>query len=106
MCEKMNLTRADKTAVFALNKIVEESQKLLQCYEKLLFKYNFMDISLLMLKRELQINNSGHGRVLNLKQIEKFLIELNEIKTNLFEKIKDLSLNEMEQRYVTQNLRN
>ena len=75
------------------------NKKLIMVYENLLFKYGLMDVSLLVLKKEIQSCEFGVG--LNLEQIK--LEQLNLVNL-LIDKMKKLKLNDIEQRFLTKNL--
>lgn len=108
ICVNLKFLSLNQDCQSIVSKILNISNGLLQAYDKLLFKFNLMNISLMVLKRELQF--SYIDRLMfnehTLKK-EDYIILLNKIKninTRLKQKINDLSLNEIEQRYITQNL--
>lgn len=78
---------------------VQVNEKLKNSYENLLFKYGLMDISLLVLKKE--ILDCIKNLSLDLKDIVKMQ---EDIKISLLYKIKKLKLNDVEFRFLTKNL--
>lgn len=79
--------------------ILNLNNKLITCYEDLLFKFNLMDVSLLVLKKEIySCNNNFKLDVVDIKKIQKEILFL------LFSKMKNLKLNEVETKFITKNL--
>jgi len=90
-----------------INSIVKKCNNLISCYEKLIFKLNLMDLSFIILKKELFTNENR--TINNLKYnnlyISKVQQELILIEQAFYLKIKQLSLNEFEQQYISQALK-
>ena len=90
-----------------INSIVKKCNNLISCYEKLIFKLNLMDLSFIILKKELFANKNR--TINNLKYnnlyISKVQQELILIEQAFYLKIKQLSLNEFEQQYISQALK-
>lgn len=78
---------------------IKVNEKLKDSYENLLFKYGLMDISLLVLKKE--IYSCSRGFNINIKDV---VTKQEEIRLSLLDKIKKLKLNEVEFKFVTKNL--
>ncbi len=95
-------------SISRVNNLKVLTNKLLQCYEKLLFKFNLMDISFAILKKDLKkleqnIKNFTF-KEFNDIQLKKFDEETKEIQNVLMLKLKQLSFNEMEKSYIIENL--
>lgn len=75
------------------------NEKLIICYENLLFKFNLMDVSLLVLKKEIcSCSNNIKLDIVDIKKIQKEILFL------LFSKMKKLKLNEVETKFITKKL--
>lgn len=75
------------------------NEKLKTCYENLLFKFNLMDVSLLVLKKEIySCSNKIKMDIVDIKKIQKDTLFL------LFSKIKSLKLNDVETKFITKIL--
>ena len=108
ICINLKLLSLTSDCRCIISKIIDISKGLLQAYDKLFFKFNLMDISLTILKRELQFDKIGQ-MIMNMDKLKKddYLIILDKIKdinTKLKQKLNDLSLNELEQRYIIEDL--
>ena len=64
-----------------------------------MFKYGLMDISLLVLKKEIY----SCSNVVNMN-VKDMIIKQEEIMSSLLDKIKKLKLNDVEFKFVTKNL--
>ncbi len=97
----------DKTNLIWVTTLAKELQA---SYDKLLFKYNFMDVSLLALKKELKQAEEElkHCKkeclIYNKTNLLKYSKEIKGLYNNLLEKLNKLALNEIEQRYIMQSL--
>lgn len=97
----------DKGSSMWVKTMVKELQT---SYDKLLFKYNFMDVSLLALKKELKQADEEMKQckdrtlIYNKNNLLKFSKEVKILYNNLLEKVNKLALNEIEQRYILQGL--
>ncbi len=86
------------------------AKELQTSYDKLLFKYNLMDVSLLALKKELKQADEElkHCKkvclIYNKNNLLKYSKEIKGLYNNLLEKLNKLALNEIEQRYIMQSL--
>lgn len=86
--------------------LVDEIQK---AYDKLLFKYNIMDVSLLVLKKELKENSSlqnakSFDSVNSIENIEKCKKSVKDIYVSLQQKLNKLSLSDIEKKYITKDI--
>lgn len=90
-----------------INSIVKKCNNLISCYEKLIFKLNLMDLSFMILKKELFTNENRtiNNFKYNNLYISKVQQELILIEQAFYLKIKQLSLNEFEQQYISQALK-
>ena len=97
----------DKTNLIWVTTLAKELQT---SYDKLLFKYNLMDVSLLALKKELkqadeELKHCKKGCLIyNKNNLLKYSKEIKDLYNNLLEKLNKLALNEIEQRYIMQSL--
>ena len=81
--------------------IINSTARLLLAYEKIFFKFNFMDDSLAILNRELKSDNF----VRECKyEPSYYLSEIEKIKQKFFLYLQKLPLNEVEKSYVASNL--
>ena len=97
----IKLLKIDKFLCLNANNIesLKFNQKLKTSYENLLFKYGLMDVSLLVLKKEIQSCEFGGGLTIeNVKQMQQNIVD------SLISKIKQLKLNEIESTYLTKSL--
>ncbi len=108
ICVNLKFLSLNQDCQSIVSKILNISNGLLQAYDKLLFKFNLMNISLIVLKRELQFSYIDrlmfNEHTLKKEDYNILLNKIKNINTRLKQKINDLSLNEIEQRYITQNL--
>ena len=108
ICVNLKFLSLNQDCQSIVSKILNISNGLLQAYDKLLCKFNLMNISLIVLKRELQFSYIDrlmfNEHTLKKEDYNILLNKIKNINTRLKQKINDLSLNEIEQRYITQNL--
>lgn len=78
--------------------------QLIEVYEKIFFRFGLMDVSYLLLKEGLSCTATERLESFNILDIEKILSRLKIMVDTLSFKLKKLSLNEIEMKYIIQNL--
>lgn len=93
------------------NKIVTEvlnlKNQLLEIYEKIFFRFGLMDFSFLVLKKGFKndkLENNSKCEVFSKDNLKRVYCDLKLIAKTLIFKLKKLSLNEIEMKYLVQNL--
>ena len=102
-CEKENLKLSNLEEKEKLVQIIELKNNLFEVYEKIFFRFGLMDVSYLLLKESLK-SKQCEFKVVNVLQLDEVLFRLKMMVQTLTLKLKKLSLNEIELKYVVQKL--
>ena len=102
-CEKENLKLSNLEEKEKLVQIIELKNNLFEVYEKIFFRFGLMDVSYLLLKESLN-SKQCEFKVVNVLQLDEVLFRLKMMVQTLTLKLKKLSLNEIELKYVVQKL--
>ena len=87
-----------------LSNVQTLKNQLIEVYEKIFFRFGLMDVSYLLLKEGLSCTATERLENFNILDIEKILSKLKIMVDTLSLKLKKLSLNEIEMKYIIQNL--